>query len=374
MGSWRAAGVDRSPARLAGACLGAVLAFSAVDALLFRTDLYASFLEPDSSAGQFELILRREREAQRRHGDNVVVTLGDSRFAYSPRLCNVLTPRSGLVFRNAGVAGTDARAWYYMLRDLDPAADRYRAIVFGVEDFDDIDDSPDHANDERTLHYVIHRLRLSDVPDFVGSFHDPELRWEAGRGALWKGFVHAQDVRAFLDHPRRRVEYVRLCRGGFEEWTYEYEESPKTMVGVEVDWEKGRATFPPDADPNQRDTVNSQLAAPPVPQVRLAEFRRLWFGRILERYRESRTTVVFLQLPRGPFPRPASSVPPATTSSLRELAAEFGALFVDAHAFEFLEHPELYKDGTHLNREGIARFSPRLVAEVGAVLERSARR
>jgi hypothetical protein len=120
--------------------------------------------------------------------------------------------------------------------------------------------------------------------------------------------------------------------------------------------------------------VNSQLASPPVPQVRLAEFRRLWFGRILERYRDSRTTIVFVPLPRGPFPRPASREPPATTSSLRELAAAFGAVFVDARAFEFLERPELFKDGTHLNREGIAQFSPRLVAEVGAVLERSARR
>jgi hypothetical protein len=355
------------------ACLAAVLGFSALDAALFRTDLYASYLEPDSSAGQFELILRRERLAQQGRGDNVVLTLGDSRFAYSPRLCNELTPRSGLVFRNAGVAGTDARAWYYMLRDLDPGADRYRALVFGVEDFDDVDDSPDHADDERTLHYVIHRLRLSDVPDFASSFHDPELRWQAWRGGLWKGFIHARDIREFLSHPRQRVDYVHLCRQGFEEWTYGYVESAETMVGVDIDWENGRATFPPGANQNQRDTVNSQLASPPVPQVRLAEFRRRWFGRIVERYRGRRTTIVFVQLPRGPFPRPASQRPRAETASLRELASPPGVVLGDAHAFDFLEHPELFKDGTHLNREGIARFSPRLVDEIARILGQSPR-
>lgn len=373
MGSSRTAGVDRSPARLAAACLGGVLAFSALDAALFRTDLYASFLEPDSAAGQFELILRREREAQSRYGDNVVLTLGDSRFAYAPRLCNELTPASGLVFRSAGVAGTDARAWHYMLRDLDPQASRYRAIVFGVDHFDDLDDSPDHADDDRTIHYVIHRLRLTDVPDFAGSFRDPELAWQAWRGGLWKGFVQARDVRAFLDHPRRRVAYVRLCREGFEQWTYEYVESPETMAGVEVDWENRRALFPPGANQNQRDTLNAMLANPLVPQVRLAEFRRQWFGRILERYRGSRTTIVFLQLPRGPFPRPAALVPRADTSSLRELAARSGAVLTDPQAFDFLERPELFKDNSHLNREGIALFSPRLVEEVRAILARTER-
>ena len=46
------------------ACLAAFAILFGLDALLFRTSLYPSILEPGSSAGQFELTFRRERRAQ----------------------------------------------------------------------------------------------------------------------------------------------------------------------------------------------------------------------------------------------------------------------------------------------------------------------
>ena len=141
------------------AILAAVAALFALDALIFRTGLYTSILEPDSSTGLFELILRREHQAQSRHGRNLIVTLGDSRFAYYPRVANQQTAATGFAFRSAGVAGTNARAWYCMLRDLDPTRDRYRAIVFGVEDYDDEDGAYDISDDLSALHYVAARLR-----------------------------------------------------------------------------------------------------------------------------------------------------------------------------------------------------------------------
>lgn len=349
-----------------------MLAFSGFDALLFRSHLYP--LDPDSTAGLFEMILRRELLAQQQNGDNVVVTLGDSRFAYSPKQCNALTPQSGLVFRSAGVAGTDIPSWYYMLRDLDPEAGRYRAVVFGVEDFGEEDDAPDGADDVRTLHYVINRLRVSDVLDFPRCYRDPKLRFEAYRGGLWKGFVLARDIRAFLQDPRKRIEYVRLCQGGFEQWTYDYEGSRENMVGLRVDWEKGTAVFPRGMSENQVGTVEAHITrAPRVTENTRGEFRRKWFGRILEHYRGSRTTIVFLRLPRGPIP-PPHPVPRAGSSALPELARQPGVVLCDEHAFDFLERPELFMDGAHLNREGVAQFSPRLVGEIGRLLARAAPR
>jgi hypothetical protein len=41
----------------------------------------------------------------------------------------------------------------------------------------------------------------------------------------------------------------------------------------------------------------------------------------------------------------------------------------EEHAFESLEHPELFKDALHLNRDGCARFSPMLVEEIGKILK-----
>src|SRR6185436_1097743 len=103
------------------------------------------------------------------------------------------------------VAGTNPRSWYYMLRDLDPTARRYRAIVFGVDDYDDEDSYEDLNDDIRALHYVLARLRFADTWHFSRSFNDPHLQWEAFRGSLLKGLIYQSDLRAFLDHPKKRL-------------------------------------------------------------------------------------------------------------------------------------------------------------------------
>jgi lysophospholipase L1-like esterase len=46
---------------------------------------------------------------------------------------------------------------------------------------------------------------------------------------------------------------------------------------------------------------------------------------------------------------------------------------MDEHAFESLERPELFRDGMHLNREGIRQFSYMLEDEVNQVLEGTGR-
>jgi hypothetical protein len=50
-------------ARPLRAVLLAIAGLLALDPLLFRSGLYSSVLEPDSSTGRFELILRREQQA-----------------------------------------------------------------------------------------------------------------------------------------------------------------------------------------------------------------------------------------------------------------------------------------------------------------------
>lgn len=354
------------------ACVLAVLGALALDALAFRTPWYISNLEPDSSTGLFELILAREQDAQKRNGDNMVVTLGDSRFAYAPRLSNEVTAQTGYVFRHAGVAGSDARAWYYMMRDLDPTRRRYRAVVFGMNDYDDEDEFSNPNDDIRALHYVIARLRLEDVAEFAMSFDSPALRWEAFRDGIWKGTVFQADMLAFLSHPKYRLGEVAFDRHGFEEWTYGYLETPRSMEGLSIDWKTMKATMPPTFDENQVDTVKNALLREPAPQTgRVAAFRRHWLGKMIDYYRGSPTKIIFLRLARGPVVRPDNLVH-KLSSSIREFAARPNVLLVPEHAFDSLERPELFKDAIHLNRAGIARFSPMMAVEVGRLLDQAA--
>ena len=349
------------------AVLAAVGGLIVLDGLVFRSGLYTSLLEPDSSTGVFELILRREQQAQPWYGRNLVVTLGDSRFAYYPRVANQQTAATGFSFRHAGVAGTDARAWYYMLRDLDPTRERYRAVVLGVPDYDDEDGSYDIGDDLATLHYVAARLRLSDVIPFSLSFNGAHARWEAFRGSLFKGIVFQRDILAFLSHPRKRLAAIALDAGGFEEWTYGYVDSDRNVVGLKIDWTTLTATAPPGREA-LLDELQRFVLYRPCPQTgRQAAFRRKWFGQLVDRYRGTPTKVVFVRLPRGPIPRPDRLVQ-KKSSSIREFASRPGVLLVDEHAFDSLERPELFKDAFHLNNAGCARLSVMMAQAVGKLL------
>ena len=352
----------------------AVLGAAALDALVFRTPWYVAHLEPDSSTGVFESVLERERGAQQRNGDNLVVTLGDSRFAYSPRLANLIAGQTGYIFRHAGVAGTDARSWFYMLRDLDPTRRRYRAVVIGMNDYDDEDEDFNPNDDIRALHYVIARLRWSDVLEFAASFDDPALEWEAFRGSIWKGMTLQADMLDFLARPRWRLGKVALNRRFFEFWTYGYIETDRSLAGLSVDWKTMTATMPPGLDEDQKATIQNALLRAPAPQTgRLAAFRRHWLGKIIGLYRGSPTKIVFLRLPRGPVVRPDYLVR-KISSSIRELARRPNVLLAPEHAFDSLEHPELFRDALHLNRAGIARFSPMMAVEIGRLLDAAAPR
>ena len=189
-----------------------------------------------------------------------------------------------------------------------------------------------------------------------------------------KGLVYQADFRAFLSDPLKRIRYVQLTRRGYESWTYGYLETDRSMAGLEIDWSTWSVKFPPGLDQDQRDTVRNYLMRKAAPQIgRLAAYRRLWFGRILDRYARSRTRIVFIRLPRGPILRP-DHVIRTTSASIREFASRPNVLLCDEHAFDSLERPELFKDALHLNREGIARFSPMLAEKIAGMLGPSAQR
>jgi hypothetical protein len=303
----------------------------------------------------------------------MVVTFGNSRFAWSAKVVDHRTGIRKFALRSAGVAGSNARAWYYMLRDLDPTARRYKALVFGVDDYDDEDRYYNPNDDVRDLHYVICRLRLTDVFEFARSFDSRELQIAALRGGLLKGIIFQNDLQAFLANPGKRLAYVEQCDRDWNTWQYDFEETTDSMAGLQIDYSTLKVTFPPGSNADQRSTVEGFLAHPPEPQIgRIAKFQRTWYGRIIDRYRGSPTKIVFLRLPRGPVPRPGN-LTRKLSSSIREMASRPNVILMDERAFESLERPELFRDGMHLNREGIRLFSGMLEDEVARVLEGAGR-
>jgi hypothetical protein len=348
--------------------LAVAAAFWGVEGLIFHTSFYPNLIAPDSSAGFLEA--RLDNEIRRPpDGHPQVLGIGDSRMgALHPKAANQFTGQTGLTFASISVPGSTPRCWYYMLRDTDPGAKRYAAIVMGVEDYDDGELWEPRADRESDLHYLIARLRWSDLLEFSSSYHNPKLQREAFRAILFKGLIFKRDFEDFLRHPKARLDYVELSRRDSHTWFYDYVDTSKTLEGVRVDFAARTVTVPPGLRPDIEDGLRGRLLNPRPPEKgQDGAYMRYWLGRIYDLYRGSKTKLVFLRLPRGGFVRP-DQAPVNPYSSVRELAARPEVRLIPEDFYNGLERPELFYDEAHMNQLGGDEFSRMLAFEVRDLL------
>lgn len=349
------------------ALLWSTAALAVLEAGLFHTGLYAYILAPDSTTGVMETVLNNELERPK-EGPNQILGIGDSRMALVPRVANELTPETGYTYATIAAAGSTPRCWYYMLRAVDPDANRYRAVVIGIETFDDLEVLEPYADRESDLNYLANRLRLTDLWEFSSSYDDPWRQWRAARGIVLKGLVYKRDFQDLLLHPRERWRYVRQSKRDSHIWNYDYRGDDKNLGGLAVDWEHRTVTAPPGTDPGVAASLNRILVEPlPEDIGRYSKYLHYWLGRIYDHYRGSATTLVFVRLARAPWIRP--DLPGKNPhSSVRELAAEPNVDLLPEELSTPLERPEFFRDEMHLNQPGLDEFSETLAHRMRELL------
>ena len=342
----------------------ALLIFIGADAAIFRSGFYGRYLEPDSSAGMMQLTLLRERKHQAEWQEPLVLTMGDSRMNYSPKLANEYAAQKGYKFRltHGGVAGTNPRVWHYMLRELDPTARRYTAIVFPVDDYDDEDTYIDYTDYPLDVNYLSLLLRYTDLPEYPRSYTTPQYALEAWKACLVKGASLQPDLLAFFNSPKQRLETAHVTRDWWPNGSYDYLESEKNVAGLSIDWTTRAVTYPPGVNEAFKQAVATVMLRPNAPQTgRYGKYRRRWFEQIFRRYEGSPTRFIFVKLPRGPILRP----PVQTLShSIRDFASRPGVLLGDEHRAEPLERPEFFHDVLHMNRAGSTQYGKLLVDDL----------
>ncbi len=357
----------RKPLHVRRRLLLAAFLFLGIEGLVFRSGLYSVIVYPDSTTGNVEKLLRNER-IRPKPDPNQVLCVGDSRMSLRPKVANELTGETGYTFASVGLGGTTARCWYYMLRDLEPSSGRYAAVIVPVWDYVDEDQAGEPFNHELDLHYIVGRLRFTDIPEFVSSYTKPDIRWKMLLGSTLKGFTYKQDFIDLVRHPRARYRTVMMTRESSAGWIYNYVGERRTMKGLTVDWAKDEAHFTPEMTQQQRDMVRDVLMRPLYPQTGLERaFRRYWLNRILDLYRGTRTKVVIIKLAEGPIARPYRKPLPGPTA-VSELASQPNVIVLDEHLFDGLVKPELFMDAMHLNFDGATQFSQILAREVRRAL------
>ncbi len=352
-----------TPARGWLAVAGGVVLYLLLEAGLFRTGLYQTFLAPDSYAGNFEFVVEAERTRPVSH-PRQVLTIGDSRMAF--RAWHANARQSELTFGNAGIASSTPRVWHYTLKAIDPAHDRYEAILFLVEDYDDEDVAEDLSRRLLDVQLMVARIGLADIPELLFSYPQWAEQREVLRKVVFKGFTYQRDLQEFLKNPRQRLAGREFKRQQWARVLGSYQGEDRTLAGLHIDWQTNKATYPESLSEQERRLIDDVLLRPAEPQTgRMGAYRREWFGRILQRYHGSRTRLLFARVPRGPIPRPASLVQ-KKSAVLRQLP---GVTLLDENLLNELEHPDFFIDPLHLNAEGCRRLTDILTRAVREALD-----
>jgi len=346
--------------------LAIVFFFTAFEGILFHTGLYSSIIEPDSTTGYMELQLRNE--IRRPKPDrNQVLAVGHSRMSLLPRVVNQEKPGTGYTFASIALGGTSPRTWYYALRAVDPNANNYAAIAIPSVDYNEPDTYDYLTEREMDLHYLIARLELRDIFEFPWTYRSKKLQWQIVRGILLKGTIYKRDFIEFLDHPSARIAKARYYASDSAGWYYGYGGMDKSLAGLQIDWQHKTMQFPASIPENERKEIeNVSFPTLPPDQGRETAYLRYWYGRIIDHYRGSGTKLIFMRVPRSPTTPP--DTPLKLNSAVRQIASLPDVVVLDGRLFNQLEHPGLFWDGQHLNRDGMEQFSRLLAGEVCRVL------
>jgi len=344
-----------------------VAAFICLDGIIFHTGLYTSILAPDSYAGRLELITRTEKR-RASSGLKEVLVVGDSRMAegFSAAVANELGSAAGFKFVTLAEPASTANTWYYMLRDVDPTARRYWAIVvpYGVGY------EPTSAELLR-ISTVAPLLRYGDCLTFASAFQQWSGRFRAFTACILRGSAYQSDVADLLEHPTARIRSIEQEPGRIHARAV-YKGRNYDMVGTSYDSKTGQMTFPPRLTEAQRQAIQKSLLQPSQSEMQYSlRLQRDWIARVLNRYSKSPTAIVLTPLPRGPFDElPAFSV--AQRAAFPDARAQRTVLSLPEQTFDFLEKPDYYFEAFHLNSRGRQRFTERLVTELMARVEAAA--
>jgi hypothetical protein len=335
-----------------------IAAFICVDGVIFHSGLYVSMLAPSSYAGRVWRITRAEKE-RTSSGLKEVLVLGDSRIAegFSATLANELGASAGLKFVSLAEPAASANTWYYMVREADPTARRYSAIIVPYG----IGYEPNNADPLR-ISMTAPLLRYEDGLHFASGFQRWSGRFRAFVGCILRGSAYQDDVVNFLSHPMERIRDIQ--RADKTRSRSEYKGRDYDLVGTTYDASTGQVIFASKLTEAQRLAFRKSLIQPSQSDTEYSlKLQRDWIPRIINRYANSPTAIVLTPLPRGPF-LTLGGFSKGYESVLSSSVIQQTSFSLPGHTFEFLEKPQYYFDAFHLNAKGRQKFTETLVSEL----------
>jgi len=342
--------------------LAVATALLLLDVLAFRSGAYTRWIEPNSTAGSVVGATLSIEHQYVNHEKNVLV-LGNSQIGegFSARVADASIAPGQIHFINGSVPGTSLRVWNYLLREVDPEATRFAAIVMMV-DYEpgrvplDLNDYPLDTS------YLTPLLRLSDLDEYSSSFGSASLRAQAARAILLPLQALHEDLLAFAREPFLRIRNIVKVRPGWLQSIEGYTGHAEALPQFEIDPVTREPRDWSAIDPALRSRLEgyfralSHSAVDPGREKANDAYQNLWLGRIVDRYQKSGVPVIAFAVPRGPWQRTLVPVAPVrgTLAALRDAQR---IVLLPGDAFIELEQPQYFFDTLHMNRVGREQFS-----------------
>lgn len=366
---YAAPGIDKSATETAAASREvkvfrnffiSILIFFALDAAIFHSGLYQSILRPNSYAGRVSGVVREEKQ-RKASGLKEILLVGDSRIGrgFAEEIANKTGTERGVKFFKRPVPGSNPRVWYYLLREIDPFASRYQAVVMPFK----FDSSERPDNGVLDVVTAAPLLRYSDAYTFASSFREWKDQCRAFIACFLRGSAFQSDISDLLEHPLKRVTELQKPSRIPNLGTQDPKQDDVDLFGMTHDPMTNQIKVPDRVTQSERASAERALQSLPTQDGSGHQYR--WTDQILERYASSRTPIVVVTMPRGPF----GGVQEWQRQDVDKLLHNKRVIMLDEHEFEFLERPEYFVDNVHLNAKGRRLFTERLSEEVLARLK-----
>lgn len=347
---------------------GILLLLLLFDAAVFRSGAYRRVMEPESTAGTTLGSIYATRNLHEQTRKNIIV-LGNSQIGegFSAITADEASGRTDLHFINAAIPGTSPRVWDYVLREVDPSADRFAAVVLMVS-YDTWGIQADPANYPLDVSYLTPLLRVSDASTFPSSFNTAEQRERAWRAVLLPLQTLHEDALALLANPSQRLKKVRGYYAGWLAAVQQYQGHSEAVPTLAIDPATGQPRSWDGIPIDLKARLEGYLAGlhnadygTPQLQNDVNAYVRRWLGSIAERYRARQVPVIVFVVPRGPFHAQIAPTP-APAGAIAELCNTGFVQALPGDAFIQFEKPQFFFDTLHMNHTGREAFS-RLLAQ-----------
>ncbi len=352
-----------------------VALFFVLDAVLFRSGFYARLQQPNTPAGSMMAIIRYAGAAPT-DPKRTVLVMGSSKteYGFGARDVDQAFPGAPIKPVLGAFPGSTAEHWYYALARIDPHHDRYAAIVIPLSGYKVPPFDEGFSDSYSAAQMLLPVVPISGLRAFLGDFTDPSLRWRAALLAAAPSHIYANDLQDFLLHPLRRLRVLRARAAAGADYLYVDPPHTDTMDGLSVDPGTHKVlAYPSRFNVLFRDDMDRKFVAPPADQARAltarnAAFSARWLGRIADAYRDSRTKLIFIDMPHEPVDVP-SRQPIAGAPDIRDMLPHRANIVVlPPNTFADLEQPHDFLDLDHMNVYGKTLFSRRLGQAIIGVL------